>query len=101
MAENQALSQVDLQRRRSIGLTVLLLATLIFTLAALMIPFLTNQIDSQISAGEVASREIVAPRSLTYTSDVLTEAQQEAAADSVAAIYSPSDTSIARNQLED
>jgi len=101
MAENQALSQGDLQRRRSIGLPVLLLATLIFTLAALMIPFFTNQINSQISAGEVASREIVAPRSLTYTSDVLTEAQQKAAADSVAAIYSPPDTSIARNQLED
>ncbi|MBE9474016.1 MAG: HDIG domain-containing protein [Chloroflexi bacterium] len=101
MAENQALSQGDWQRRRSIGLAVLLMATLIFTLAALMIPFFTNQIDSQISAGEVASREIVAPRSLTYTSDVLTEAQQEAAADSIAAIYSPPDTSIARNQLED
>jgi putative nucleotidyltransferase with HDIG domain len=101
MVENQASSQGDWQRRRSIGLTLLLSATLIFTLAALMIPFYTNQIDSQISAGEVASREIVAPRSLTYTSDVLTEAQQEAAANSVSAIYSPPDTSIARNQLED
>ncbi len=101
MAENQALSLGNLQRRRSIGFTVLLLAMLIFTLAALMIPFFTDQIDSQISAGEVASREIVAPRSLTYTSDVLTATQQEAAADSSAAIYSPPDTSIARNQLED
>ena len=101
MAENQALSLGNLQRRRSIGFTVLLLAILIFTLAALMIPFFTDQIDSQISAGEVASREIVAPRSLTYSSDVLTETQQEAAADSSADIYSPPDTSIARNQLED
>jgi hypothetical protein len=101
MAENQAISQGGWQRRRSIGLTLLLLATLIFTLAALMTPFFTNQIDSQISAGEVASREIVAPRSLTYTSDILTKAQQEAAADSISAIYSPPDTSIARNQLED
>lgn len=101
MAEIQAVSQGDNQKRRSIGLALLLITILIFTLAALMIPFFTNQIDSQISAGEVASREITAPRSLTYTSEVLTEAQKEAASDSVAAIYSPPDTSIARNQLED
>ena len=100
MAGNQAQSQGDLQRRRSIVITMLLIATLIFTLVALLIPFLTTQIDSQISAGEVASREFVAPRSLTYTSDILTEQQREAATGSVSAIYSPPDTTIARNQLE-
>jgi predicted PurR-regulated permease PerM len=67
MAENQVVSQVevDLQRKRSIVLTLLLVGLTIFTLAALMVPFLSNQIDSQMSSGEVASREIVAPRSLT------------------------------------
>ncbi len=100
MAGNQTPSQGGSQRRRGIGLILLLISTLIFTMAALMIPFLTTQIDSQISAGEVASREFVAPRSLTYTSDILTEAQREAAATAIAAIYSPPDTSIARSQLE-
>jgi putative nucleotidyltransferase with HDIG domain len=101
MTENQAASQGEWQRRSSIGLASLLVATFVFTLAALMIPFYTSQIDSQISVGEVASREFVAPRSRTYTSDILTEAQREAAGNSIAAIYSPPDTSIARNQLED
>jgi membrane-associated HD superfamily phosphohydrolase len=99
MSESQAISQTS-QRRQNIILVLLLAGILIFTLAALMIPNLSNKIDSQISAGEVASREIVAPRSLTYTSDILTENQKEVAANSVAAIYSPPDTTIARDQLE-
>ena len=100
MAEDQALSQVDAYRRRNIGLILLLLAMFVVILLGLLIPFITTQIDSQLSAGEVASREIVAPRSLTFTSNILTEDQREAAANSIAAIYSPPDTSIARNQLE-
>lgn len=91
---------VDTHRRRRAGVFLLMLALLVFILVGLMIPFLTTQIDSQISAGEVASREIVAPRSLTYTSEILTEVQREAAANAIAAIYSPPDTSIARKQLE-
>lgn len=100
MAGNQSISQVNLNRRRNIGLIFLLLGIFVLILVGLMIPFITTQIDSQISSGEVASREITAPRSLTYTSEFLTEAQREAAANSIAAIYSPPDTSIARNQLE-
>ena len=100
MAGNQAVSQIDKNRRQNIGLVFLLLAIFVFILVGLMIPFITTQIDSQLSSGEVASREITAPRSLTYTSEILTDAQKESAANSIAAIYSPPDTSIARNQLE-
>ena len=100
MAGNQAVAQDVKNRRRNIGLIFLLLAVFVIILVGLMIPFITTQIDSQISSGEVASREIVAPRSLTYNSDILTETQREAASNSIAAIYSPSDTSIARKQLE-
>lgn len=100
MAGNQAVSQVDKNRRQNIGLVFLLLAIFVFILVGLMIPYITTQIDSQLSSGEVASREITAPRSLTYTSEILTDAQKESAANSIAAIYSPPDTSIARNQLE-
>jgi putative nucleotidyltransferase with HDIG domain len=100
MAGDQAVSQVNAVRRRNIGLVFLLLAIFILILVGLMIPFITTQIDSQLSSGEVASREIVAPRSLSFTSNILTEEQREAGANSIAAIYSPPDTSIARNQLE-
>jgi len=97
---DQAVSQVDTIRRRNAGLVFLLLAIFVIILVGLMIPFITTQIDSQLSAGEVASREIVAPRSLSFTSNILTEEQRESAANSIAAIYSPPNTSIARNQLE-
>jgi putative nucleotidyltransferase with HDIG domain len=100
MEGNQATAENSWQRRRGIVLSLLLLAMLIFTLVALMVPFFTNQINSQLKPGEVASREIIAPRSLTYTSDILTESQRESAAESISAIYSPPDTSIARQQVE-
>ena len=100
MDSDQAVSQVDTIRRRNTGLVFLLLAIFVIILVGLMIPFITTQIDSQLSAGEVASREIVAPRSLSFTSNILTEEQRESAANSIAAIYSPPNTSIARNQLE-
>jgi hypothetical protein len=100
MAGNQISEQGNWQRSRGFVLSLLLLATAIFTLVALMVPFFTNQINSQLKTGEVAAREIVAPRSLTYTSDILTGSQQESAAESIATIYSPPDTSIARHQLE-
>jgi putative nucleotidyltransferase with HDIG domain len=100
MAGNQISEQGNWQRSRGFVLSLLLLAMAIFTLVALMVPFFTNQINSQLKTGEVAAREIVAPRSLTYTSDILTQSQQESAAESIPAIYSPPDTSIARHQLE-
>ncbi len=100
MAGDQAVSQVDAVRRRNIGLVFLLLAIFILILVGLMIPFITTQIDSQISSGEVSTREIIAPRSLSFTSNILTKEQRESAANSITAIYSPPDTSIARNQLE-
>jgi putative nucleotidyltransferase with HDIG domain len=100
MEGNRNSTQGNSQRRPGIFLSLLLLGMVIFTLVALMVPFFTTQINSQLKAGEVAAREIVAPRSLTYTSDILTESQREAAANAIAAIYSPPDTSIARNQLE-
>lgn len=100
MAGKQAEEQVNWQQRRSILIALLFAALLIFTLTALLIPFLTSQIDSEFESGQVASREVVAPRSLTYTSEILTRSQQESAAESIPAIYSPPDTSIARHQLE-
>ena len=72
MVESSIPSQDEGQRRRVITVAVLLLATLAFSMAALMIPFFTSQINSQLKTGEVANREIVAPRSISYTSDILT-----------------------------
>ena len=76
MAGNQISEQGNWQRSRGFVLSLLLLATAIFTLIALMVPFFTNQINSQLKTGEVAAREIVAPRSLNYTSETRTQSHK-------------------------
>lgn len=100
MVGNQAEKQVNWHQRRRIISTLLFTALFMITFAALLIPFLTRQIDTEFTSGQVASREVVAPRSLTYTSEILTNNQKETAANAVSAVYSPPDTSIARHQLE-
>ena len=50
--------------------------------------------------GSVASQDILAPRSLTYISAILTAAQRQQAVASIAPIYSQADTNVARRQLE-
>jgi putative nucleotidyltransferase with HDIG domain len=100
MAENKTSTQNNWQRRRSMILILLLISLFAVILGALMVPFFTSQINSQLIAGDVANREIVAPRSLTYTSDILTEMQRDSASQAIASIYSTPDTSIARHQLE-
>lgn len=100
MAETTISSQSNWQRRRGIIVATLLIAMLGLSMVALMIPFYTSQVNSQLKAGEVANREIVAPRSISYTSEILTGIQQDAAEGSIAAIYTLPDTSIARHQLE-
>jgi cyclic-di-AMP phosphodiesterase PgpH len=56
---------------------------------------------SQVSVteGQPAATNIFAPRSLTYTSDVLTARAREQARSSVADVYTPLDLSIGRAQL--
>ncbi len=53
-----------------------------------------------LHAGEVAPRDILAPYSHTFKSEVLTESKREAAAQAVPRIYAPPDASIGRQQLE-
>lgn len=53
-----------------------------------------------LAVGDVASQDILAPFSLSYESEVLTEQAGDLAADSVEPIYDPPDSAIARQQLE-
>ncbi len=51
-----------------------------------------------LSAGDVASQNIEAPRDLTYISDILTRQAQDDAARRVASRYTPPDPTVARQQ---
>jgi len=76
-----------------------LLGTSIVVLA-LLLPSLSRSMRKPPESGDVASQDYRAPQAITYTSDVLTERQRDAAESAVQPIYTSPDTSIARHQLE-
>jgi putative nucleotidyltransferase with HDIG domain len=60
-----------------------------------------NLINPEVSVtlGQAAPNDVFAPRSLTYTSDVLTEQTREQARSNVAPVYTPFDPFIGRAQV--
>ncbi|HLE51216.1 MAG TPA: HDIG domain-containing protein [Anaerolineales bacterium] len=87
-------------RRRSLFLSLLLVLALGTIYGAQMLPLYTRLSATQPEVGEVAAQDIVAPRALTFSSEILTDRQREAAALAVPSIYTTPDTSVARRQLE-
>ena len=59
-----------------------------------------NETKVALEVGEVAPRDILAPRSLKYDSDVLTQARRDAEAAAVRPIYDPPDLNIMREQVQ-
>lgn len=90
----------EMGKRQGVLLFLLLISLLPITFSSLILPLYLDQSSLQLKAGEVAPREFIAPRTLTYVSEILTERQRENAARAVSDIYTPPDTSIARRQLE-
>ena len=60
------------------------------------VPF-TGQVT--VSEGEVAQRDIVAPRQITFVSEVLTQQRRDMAAKAVPDVYDPPQPRIGRQQL--
>lgn len=87
-------------RRRKTFLAVLFVLSAVLTFTALVLPLLTQLLTPSLEVGQVAPQDILAPEAITYPSEVLTEQRRESAARSVAPVYSRSDTSVARQQLE-
>lgn len=53
-----------------------------------------------LEVGEVAPRDVLAPRSLKYDSDVLTQARRDAEMAAVRPIYDPPDMNVTREQVQ-
>ncbi len=87
--------------RRSVFLGLIFLLLCGFILLALLIPILQDLSEPPLRIGDVAPYDIHAPSDLTYPSQILTTRQQDAAAGEVPLVYSPADTNIARQQLEE
>ncbi len=67
---------------------------------ALVLPESYSQSSFPMEIGDVASEDILAPYSLTFESEVLTEEAYQEVAAAVFPIYLPADPSIGRKQVE-
>jgi len=74
---------------------------LIGTVVALSISSVENQSTLALQAGDVAGQDVLAPHELSYESSVLTDQAKAAAEQSVADIFDPPNSAIARLQLEE
>lgn len=80
--------------------TALLILTGILAFFALILPETFSEAAYPMSVGEASPQDILAPYSLTFESEVLTEEARQAAADNISPIYLPTDPSIGRHQAE-
>jgi cyclic-di-AMP phosphodiesterase PgpH len=91
-------SPLTTRRRVYYGFLVTLMA--IFSWLALMLPLRAQlQIDAP-QAGQVAEQDYLAPKSASYTSQVLTTQKRLDAESSVPPVYTSPDTNVARRQSE-
>jgi putative nucleotidyltransferase with HDIG domain len=65
----------------------------------LILPLSAQNDAATLGLGDVASQDILAPRALSYQSEVLTELKRQEAAAEVEAQYAPSSSSITRTQV--
>jgi len=79
-----------------VAIVFVLLATMIVSFDSI---FQTQNNVASLEVGSIAGEDIRAPFSITYTSDVLTARQRQAAIDSISPIYDPPDPNVARQQI--
>jgi cyclic-di-AMP phosphodiesterase PgpH len=72
----------------------------VITLFALIYPFSIRPYSFIIEVGDVAPQDILAPRNLSYQSDLLLQKGRRDAEDAISAVYLPADPSITRNQID-
>jgi hypothetical protein len=90
-------SSLSIRQKLRVGLTAL-----IFIFAGVLIlvyEFSPNYVVP-LNLGDVAPKDIVAPRQIIYTSTIETEAARERARNAVSTIYSPPDPKVARLQVD-
>ncbi len=79
---------------------IILGVTGVFAFFTLILPESFSQASFPMEIGDVASQDILAPYSLTFESEVLTDQARQEAANAVNPIYLPTDPSIGRRQVE-
>jgi putative nucleotidyltransferase with HDIG domain len=85
---------------RAARLWIIFIIGMVGTALALSLPQLEGETSFILEVNDVAPQDISAPYALSYTSDVLTQAAQDAAAEQIPDVYDPPDSNVARQQLE-
>ena len=80
--------------------TIILVVSGILAFLSLVLPESFSQSSYPMEIGDVATEDILAPYSLTFESEVLTENARQEAAAQISPIYLPVDPSIGRRQIE-
>ncbi len=80
-----------------LGILALALVLIISVSGVLLLRLVPDRVDLEV--GEAAPRAVLAPRSITYVSSILTEEKREEAARLVPPVYTPPDAEVVRRQL--
>ncbi len=80
----------------AVAVVFVLTATIIVAFDSI---FQTQSNVASLEIGSIAGDDIRAPLSITYTSDVLTERERQAAVSAISPIYDPPDPNVARQQI--
>jgi cyclic-di-AMP phosphodiesterase PgpH len=102
MQEQMMNRQDILQRRLNRGLYVLLVVLFIVSGAAIIAFDTLKPSDSKLAleVGQAAPRDVLAPRSLQYESDVLLKSKREGEVAAVRPVYDPPDKSIGSERAQ-
>lgn len=92
-------SRFQLLANSSILSTILLLFMAVGSALILIIPLSSQSSAAAIGLGDAASQDILAPRALSYQSEVLSELKRQEAAAQVEAQYASPSSSITRTQI--
>ena len=86
-------------RIRSLQIILISLVSII-SYGALILPSLLNPAAVSLQVGDVSPSDFQAPQNIEYISEIRTQDARLAAENAVAPVYAPSDTTIARGQIE-
>jgi cyclic-di-AMP phosphodiesterase PgpH len=100
MTDKKITGGIKLPNRKTSYIILLVFISMGLVMASIITPSYLLMPSTQLQTGEVATQEILAPHSITYISEIRTEQHREAAARAVLPVYTQTDTSIARQQLE-
>ncbi|MBN2256667.1 MAG: HDIG domain-containing protein [Anaerolineaceae bacterium] len=87
-------------RFRVLASVIILIITAAASWIALTVPIELRPGEYTLSIGDVTTQDILAPRTLTYTSDILTQRAREDASSRINLVYLPVDLEISKSQLQ-